>query len=329
MKAIANDRYGPPDEVLEVVDVAPPEAGPGEVVVRVDATSVNPADWHLIRGEPAIARLSIGLRRPKHEILGCDVAGSVEHVGPGVTTPCVGDEVYGSPFMRGFGAFAEHVRVPVDHLAPKPPNLSFEHAAAVPLAASTALQGLRDHGRLEPGQNVLIVGASGGVGTFAVQIAAALGAEVTGVCSTANADLVRSLGAHHVVDYTREDFTASGRRYDLALQVAGSHSPSSYRRVLTPTGTLVQISGDSTRRLIGPVGRVIAARLLSAFSRRTMTSFTVKPNTADLEHLTELIQAGKVTPVIDRTYPLRELPDAIRYLETGRARGKVVITAGI
>ncbi len=228
--------------------------------------------------------------------------------------------------MHGFGAFAERASVSEELLAPKPANLSFEQAAAVPLAASTALQGLRDHGRIEPGQKVLIIGASGGVGTFAVQIARSFDAEVSGVCSTRNVEMVRSLGADHVIDYTQEDFTHSGQKYDLILQLAGTRSPSECRRALTSKGTLVQISGESDGRWIGPVDRIIKALLLSPFVSQKMASFTVKPNKEDLRFLKELIEAGKVAPVIDRAYPLSETPEAIRYLENGHARGKVVIT---
>jgi len=238
-----------------------------------------------------------------------------------------GDEVFGSPFMHGFGAFAERACVSEELLAPKPATLSFEQAAAVPLAASTALQGLRDHGVIEPGHKVLIIGASGGVGTFAVQIAKSFGAEVSGVCSTRNVDMVRSLGADHVIDYTREDFTRSGhKKYDLIFQLAGTRSPSECRRALTAKGTLVQISGESDGRWIGPVDRIIKALVLSPFVSQKMASFTVKPNKEDLQFLKELIEAGKVTAVIDRTYSLSETPEAIRYLENGHARGKVVIT---
>jgi NADPH:quinone reductase-like Zn-dependent oxidoreductase len=228
--------------------------------------------------------------------------------------------------MHGYGAFAECVCVPEDLLAPKPATLSFEQAAAVPLAASTALQGLRDHGRIEPGHKVLIIGASGGVGIFAVQIAKSFDAEVTGVCSTRNVDMVRSLGADHVIDYTREDFTQSGQKYDLVFQLAGTRSPSECRRALTSEGTLVQISGESDGRWIGPVGRIIKALVLSPFVSQKMATFTVKPNKKDLQFLKQLVESGKVTPVIDRTYPLSEVPEAIRYLEEGHTQGKVVIT---
>jgi len=279
-----------------------------------------------VRGEPFIARLQLGLRTPKDTVLGCDVAGQVEAVGKNVTTFQPGDEVFGSPFAHGGGALAEYARLSDALLTLKPANLSFEHAAALPLAALTALQGLRDHGRIEPGHRVLIIGASGGVGTFAVQIAKAFGAEVTGVCSTRNVDLVRSIGADHVIDYTQEDFTQSGQRYDLIFQLAGTLSPSHCRRALSPQGTLVLASGESDGNWIGPVARIIRALLLSPFVSPKMASFTVKPNSTDLQILKELIEAGKVTPVIDRTHSLTDVQDAIRYLEEGRTQGKVVVT---
>jgi NADPH:quinone reductase-like Zn-dependent oxidoreductase len=326
MKAFVHDRYGSPGEVLELRDVDKPVIEDDEVLVRVHATSVNPADWHFMRGEPRIARVQMGLRKPKETVLGCDLAGLVEAVGNGVTTLQPGDEVFGSSFMRGWGAFAECVCVPHDVLATKPANLSADHAAVVPVAATTALQGLRDRGRIEPGHKVLIVGASGGVGTFAVQIAKSFGAEVTGVCSTRNVELVRSLGADHVVDYTHEDFAQGGQRYDIIFQVSGTRSPSDCRRALAPKGTLVLISGDSEGHWIGPVARVVKALLLSPFVSQKMVTYTVKPNTVDLQFLKELIEAGKVTPVIDRTYSLSQVPDALGYLEEGHARGKVVIT---
>jgi NADPH:quinone reductase-like Zn-dependent oxidoreductase len=325
MKAVSSIEYGPP-EVLELAEIERPVPKDAEVLLKVHAASVNPADWHLLRGDPYIARLQIGLRRPKYRVLGCDVAGRIEVVGEDVTMFQPGDEVFGSPFMRGFGAFAEHVRVPEDLLALKPDALSFEQAAAVPLAASTALQGLRDHGGIESGQRVLIVGASGGVGTFAVQIAKYFGAEVTGVCSTRNVDLVRSLGADHVIYYTREDFTRNKQKYDLIFQLAGTHSPSECRRALTAKGTLVLSSGESNGRWLGPVARIIRAQVLSPFVSQKMVSFTVRPNKEDLQSLKQLIESGKLTPVIDRTYPLSETAEALRYLESGRARGKVVIT---
>lgn len=325
MKAIVHNQYGPPVDVLRLEHIDDPVVEDNDVLVRVHAASTNPADWHLVRGEPYIARLSLGLLKPKDRVPGCDLAGQVEAVGKNVTRLQPGDEVYGSPFGHGLGAFAEYASVPEDQLARKPQNLTFDQAAAVPLAALTALQGLRDHGRIQSGQQVLIIGASGGVGTFAVQIAKALGAEVTGVCSTRNVELVRSIGADHVIDYTKQDFIQHVRRYDLVLQLAGTHSPSAWRRVLTPGGTLLLITGDSQDRWFGPFGRIIKALIMSRFVSQNMVSFTVQPNTQDLEFLTELIEAGKLTPVIDRTYSLIEVPEAIRYVERGHARGKVVV----
>jgi NADPH:quinone reductase-like Zn-dependent oxidoreductase len=325
VKAIVRDRYGSPD-VLELTDIDKPEPGDDEVLVRVHAASVNPADWHILRGAPYIARMQFGLRKPKHRVLGCDVAGRVEAVGNNVTMLQPGEEVFGSPFMHGFGAFSEWLCVSEHLLAPKPAALSFEQAAAVPLAASTALQALRDHGRIEPGHKVLIIGASGGVGTFAVQIAKSFDAEVSGVCSTRNVEMVRALGAEHIIDYTKEDFTHSGQKYDLIFQLAGTRSPSECRSALTSNGTLLISSGESEGRWIGPVDRVIKALVLSPFVSQKMASFTVKANREDLQLLKQFIEYGTLTPVIDRTYPLAQVPEAIRYLEEGHARGKVVIT---
>jgi NADPH:quinone reductase-like Zn-dependent oxidoreductase len=322
MQAITYHRYGPPD-VLALEEVEDPVVEDGQVLVRVHAASANPRDWHLMRGLPYIVRPQFGLRRPRRTLLGGDVAGRVEAVGRDVTRLRPGDEVYADIET---GGFAEYVCVAEDVAERKPANLSFEQAAAVPLAAVTALQGLRDHGRVTAGQRVLIIGASGGVGTFAVQLAKWLGAEVTGVCSTRNLDLVRSLGADEVVDYTREDFAANGRRYDVVFELAGTRSPADLRRALTPRGTLTLSSGDSEGRWIGPIGRMVKAILLSPFVPQRLGPFLAKPRREDLALVGELIEAGTVKPVIDRTYPLREVPEAIRYLETGRARGKVVIT---
>jgi NADPH:quinone reductase-like Zn-dependent oxidoreductase len=292
------------------------------VLVRVRAASVNPRDWHYLRGLPYIMR-PIGLRIPGDGGLGSDMAGPVEAVGRAVTRFRPGDEVYA--FVLA-GGFAEYARVPENVLGPKPANLSFEQAAAVPLAALTALQGLRDHGRVQPGQRVLIIGASGGVGTFAVQLAKLFGAEVTGVCSTRNLELVRSLGADHVIDYTREDFAGNGRRYDLVFQLAGTRSPAAIRRALTPRGRLILSSGESSGRWAGPMDRIVKAAALSPFVPQTLATFEAKQSRDDLQVLKDLIEAGKLIPVIDRTYPLRETPEALRYLEKGHARGKVVIT---
>ena len=322
MRAIAQQEFGPPD-VLELKDLDKPRARDGEVLVRVRAASANPWDWHFMRGMPLISRPQAGWRKPKNEVLGSDVAGHVEAVGSGVTRFREGDEVFG---FVGHGAFAEYVSVPEDVLAPKPAALSFEQAATIPLAAMTALQGLRDVGRLEAGERALIVGASGGVGTFAVQIAKALGAHVTGVCSTRNLELVRSIGADEVIDYTQRDFTDGAGEFDLIFQLAGTASPAACRRALTRDGRLVLSSGDSKGRVIGPLSRVLKAALLSPFVSQSLKTLSVKRSGEDLRYLGELIEAGKLSPVIDKTYPLAEAPEAIRYLETGRARGKVVIT---
>ncbi len=322
MKAITYHRYGAPD-VLEFQEVEEPAVHDDDVLVRVRAASANPRDWHFMRGLPAFMRLQFGLRNPKHSGLGSDIAGQVEAVGRNVTRFRPGDEVFADVVM---GGFAEYASVPEEFLELKPANLTFEQAAAVPLAALTALQGLRDHGRVQPGQKVLIIGAAGGVGSFAVQLATSLGAEVTGVCSTRNIDLVRSLGADHVIDYTQTDFTRSGQRYDLVFQLAGTAPPADCRRALTPRGMLLLSSGESDGRLLGPVDRIIKALLLAPFVRQRLVPFVAKRSGEDLRVVKELIEAGTVTPVIDRTYPLSDVPEAIRYLEEGHARGKVVIT---
>jgi NADPH:quinone reductase-like Zn-dependent oxidoreductase len=324
VKAVAQSQYGSA-EVLRLQEMDDPTVGPDQVMVRVRAASVNPADWHFMRGEPYIARLQAGLRAPKAAVLGCDLAGTVEAVGANVQGFEPGDEVFGSPFMRGFGAFAELTAVPAEVLAHKPDALSFPEAAAMPLAALTALQGLRDRAKVEAGQRILIVGASGGVGSFAVQIAKAYGAEVTGVCSSANADLVRSLGADRAIDYTREKFTEGGERYDVIFQLGGTAGPAECRRVLAPNGALVLSSGESPGRWIGPLRRVLGARLLSVFVSQSMTSFTVKPNAEDLRELKRQVEAGQLKPVIGATYPLAQVPEAIRQVEGGHTRGKVVI----
>ncbi|HVS05641.1 MAG TPA: NAD(P)-dependent alcohol dehydrogenase [Candidatus Dormibacteraeota bacterium] len=323
MKAIVYDKYGSAD-VLELKEVPKPDVEGDQVLVRVRAASANPYDWHFMRGVPYIARLmATGVRKPKQSRLGSDVAGEVEAVGDAVTRFRPGDEVFG---FVGAGGFAEFVSAPEKLLALKPANLSFEQAATVPLAAVTALQGLRDAGEIKSGQKVLIVGASGGVGTFAVQIAKWYSADVAGVCSTRNLEMVRSIGADRAIDYTREDFTKSGQQYDLIFQLAGTATPSACRHALTPKGRLVLSSGDSPGRVIGPVGRIIKALLLSPFVGQTLRPFVAKSSSDDLEFLRGIIEAGKVTPVIDRTYPLSESAEAIRYLETGHARGKVVIS---
>lgn len=316
MKAIAQDKYGSPD-VLELREIDRPVPADDEVLVRVQAASVNALDWHVMRGAPFWARAMIGPRRPKIAYRGVDVAGRVEAVGKNVERLRPGDEVFG----WCTGAFAEYACAGENHFIPKPVNLTLEQSAAVPLAAQTALQGLRDIGKLQPGQSVLIIGASGGVGTFAVQIAKAFGAEVTGVCSTRNLDLVRSIGADHVIDYTREDFSKSGRRYDLIFQLAGTDSPSTCRRALTPTGTLVLSSGAGV-----VLDRIIKAVVLSRFVSQRLVAFEAVENNADLVVLKELIEAGKITPVIEKCYELAQVPDAIRHVEEGHTQGKTVIT---
>jgi NADPH:quinone reductase-like Zn-dependent oxidoreductase len=321
MKAIVLDRYGAPGDVLELQEIDKPVVGDDDVLVRVHAAGVDPGVWHLVRGEAYIARMAFGLRKPKNKALGRDAAGTVEAVGRNVTRLQPGDEVYAE---IDTGSFAEYACVSEGVLGRKPANLTFEQAAAVPLSANTALQGLRDSGNVQPGQKVLINGASGGVGTFAVQIAKSLGADVTGVCSTRNVDLIRSIGADHVYDYTQEDFTRSGQRYDLILDLIGNHSLSDCRRALTPKGTLVLSSGNGGRWL-GPFGRIINALALSPFVGQRLRPLVAKRSNENLVVLTELIESGKVTPVIDRTYPLSETPEAIRYVEEGHARGKVVI----
>jgi NADPH:quinone reductase-like Zn-dependent oxidoreductase len=322
MKAIVQDTYGPAD-VLKFRDIDKPGIADGEVLVRVHAAGVDRGVWHLMTGLPYPVRLAgYGLRAPKTPIPGTDMAGVVEAVGKDVTTFHPGDEVFGI----GKGTFAEYARAPENKLAPKPANLTFEQAAVVAISGLTALQGLRDHGRVEPGQKVLIIGASGGVGTFAVQLAKAFGTEVTAVCSTTKVDLVRSLGADHVIDYTRDDFAQGEQRYDVILDIGGNASLARLRRALAPKGTLVIAGGETGGRWLGGTDRQLRALLLSRFVDQKLTTFISTQNHEDLIVLTELIESGKVTPAIDRTYPLTEAPQAIRYLEQGHARGKVVIT---
>jgi NADPH:quinone reductase-like Zn-dependent oxidoreductase len=322
MKAAARHGYGSPD-VLEIQEIEKPDLADDGVLVRVHAASVNPADWYGLTGTPYVGRAEMGLLKPKQRLLGTDFAGTVEAVGKDVTQFRPGDEVFGG---RN-GAFAEYVCVAEDRaVVPKPANLTFEQAAAVPVAALTALQGLRDKGQLQPGQKVLINGASGGVGTFAVQIAKALGAEVTGVCSTRNVDVVRSLGADHVVDYTKEDFTRTDRRCDLMLDIAGSRSWPEIRRVLNPQATLVIVGAPKGNRLLGPLSHIVKVRLTAVRSSRKVAFFIAKFNKPDMTVLRELLEAGKITPVIDRRYELSEVADAFRYLGEGHAQGKIVIT---
>src|SRR5918998_2240373 len=323
MKTIVQDEYGSPD-VLELRDIDEPEIGDEEVLVHVRAAGVNPGDWAIMSGLPYIARPVYGLRKPKNAVRGTDVAGTVEAVGTGVTRLQPGDEVFGWCSGLG-GAFAEYASVSEDALAPKPANLTFEEAAAVPMAGLVALQALRDHGDVRAGQEVLINGASGGIGTFAVQIAKALGAEVTGVCSTRNVEMVRSIGADHVIDYTQEDFTQKDLRYDFILDNVANHSLSDLRRALAPAGTLVPNGGGFDNRWFAGGGRVVGAHALNRFVGHRLRPFLVSPKLEDLVALKELIEAGKVTPVIDRVYPLSQASQAIGHVGGGPARGKIVI----
>jgi NADPH:quinone reductase-like Zn-dependent oxidoreductase len=325
VKAIVQDRYGSPD-VLRLEDVDQPVPGDRDVLVRVHAASVNARDWHFMRGDPYLARLSggMGVRRPSPRVRGTDFAGRVEAVGRAVTRLRPGDAVFGE-FPE---AFAEYDCAPEDVVEPKPANLTFEQAAAIPLAANTALVGLRDDARLQPGQRILINGASGGVGTFAVQLAKAFGAHVTAVCSTRNVELVGGLGADEVVDYTRDDFVRAGRRFDVVLDLVGNRSLRELRRVLTPEGALILSGGGVSKggSLVGPMGLMSRAMLVSRFVRHRIVVLIAKPSQANLATLRELAGSGAMTPVIDRTYPLSATADAIRYLETEHARAKVVIT---
>jgi NADPH:quinone reductase-like Zn-dependent oxidoreductase len=322
MKAIVQDRYGTAD-VLELEDIDEPVVGSGDVLLRVHAASAHMGDWHFMTGLPYLFRIAgSGLRAPKVRVRGTDVAGRVEAVGKDIRQFQPGDEVFGICD----GAFAEYARAKENKLAPTPANLTFEQAATVPTSGSTALQGLRDVGKVQPGQKVLIIGAAGGVGSFAVQIAKAFEAHVTGVCSTTKMELVRSIGADDVIDYTRDDFAETGQRYDVILDTAGNRSVSHLRRALAPRGTLVIGGGEGGGRWFGGIDRQLRASLLSPFVGQKLGTFIAKPNGEDLVVLKELIEAGKVTPVIDTTYPLSEVPDAIRHLEEGHARGKVVIT---
>src|SRR2546427_2094322 len=320
MKAIVYHNYGPPD-VLKLEEVEKPVPKDDEVLIKVSAASVNPVD-RLYRGRPYLVRIKIGLSKPNDTRLGRDVSGVVEAVGTNVTQFKPGDGVFGT--CRG--AYAEYACASESAFVMKPDNVTFEQAASVPIAGLTALQGLRDKGEIQSGQKVLINGASGGVGTFAVQIAKALGAEVTGVCSTRNVDLVRSIGADHVIDYTREDFTRSGRRYDLMFDVAGSRSWSECKRILDPQATLVIVGAPKGGRLMGPLSHIVRVRLAALRSSRKVVWFIAKMNKPDMAVLRDLLQARKVTPVIDRRYKLSEVPDALRYLGEGHAQGKIIIT---
>lgn len=322
MKAMVQHEFGAPARVLKLEDVEQPTPGDGEVLVRVQASSANPYDWHFIKGEPLFIRLGPGgLRVPKHPIPGGDFAGVVEAVGSGAGDLQVGEEVYG--FCHG--AFAEYVACPTGRLARKPAGLTFEQAASLPLAATTAWQGLRDVGGIEAGQKVLIIGASGGIGSLAVQMAKAWGAEVTGVCSTPNVALVRSLGADHVIDYTRDDFTAGEERYDLAFQLGGTTSPLAIRKVLTASGTLVQCAGDGSKYL-GPLVNIVTAMVSNRFVSQTLALVNTVEDTATLDKIREMVEAGSLQAVIDSTFPFDEAGWAVKFVEEGRPGGKVVIS---
>jgi NADPH:quinone reductase-like Zn-dependent oxidoreductase len=321
MKAITYTRYGSPD-VLRLEEVAKPTPKANEVLVNICAASVNAYDWRYVRADPFLVRLVGGLFKPRNPRLGADIAGQVEAVGSDVTQFRPGDEIYGDLAASGNGAFAEYIAVPEQALALKPANLTFEQAAAVPMAAVTALQALRDGGKIRAGHTVLINGASGGVGTFAVQIAKSFGAEVTAVCSTRNVALVRSLGADQIIDYQREDITKGAQRYDLILAVNGYYPLSAYRRMLRPEGRYVMAGGSGTQLFEA----LLFGSLMSLVGRKRLAPFTATPSSKDLLVMKELLEAGKVVPVIDRCYPLDETAEAIRYLEGEHARGKVVIT---
>ena len=316
MKAIVYTTYGSPD-VLQLKDIEKPMPNDNQVLVKVHAASANPADWHLMRAEPFLARFANGLLKPKNTRLGADLAGRIEAVGRNVTRFRIGDAVFGELPLDAMGSFAEYVCISEELLALKPDKLTFEQAAAVPLAAFTALQGLRDKGQIRPGQRVLVNGASGGVGTFAVQIAKSFGTEVTGVCSTRNLDMVRSIGADHVIDYTQTDFTNTGQRYDLIFDAIGNRSVSDLKRALTPNG-ICSVAGFTS------LSRLFQTMFFGGKNVGLME--TAKANQADLVFIQGLLEAGKVVPVIDRRYPLSETAEAIRYLEAGHARGKVIVT---
>jgi NADPH:quinone reductase-like Zn-dependent oxidoreductase len=322
MKAIVYEKYGPPD-VLQLKEVEKPVPKENEVLVKVHAASVTFGDLAAVKGEPFMVRFSLGLREPKIKILGKDVAGQVEAVGENVKEFGPGDEVFGDISESGWGAYAEYAAVPENAIVLKPTNITFQQAAAVPESAVVALQGLRDKGHIQAGQKVLIYGASGGIGTFAVQIAKSFGAEVTGVCSTRNLELVRSIGADHVIDYTKEDFARNGKCYDLILATAGYRSIFDYQRVLSPKGNCVA-TGGSMAQIFQPM---LLGPWLSSGGRK-MSNLAMKPNKKDLTFIKELIETEKVAPVIDKSFPLSELPEALRYYGEGHSRGKVVVTIG-
>ncbi len=321
MKAIVQDRYGSVD-TLDYADIDAPVAPVDRVLVRIRAAGVDPSVWHLMTGKPYLVRLAgEGVRKPKTRVRGVDFAGTIESLGANATGFHPGDEVYGV----ARGSFAELADARPDRIAPKPSSLSYEQAAAVPVSACTALQGLRDKGKIQAGQHTLVIGAGGGVGTFAVQLASAFGAEVTGVCSTTKVDLVRSIGADHVIDYTAEDVTDGSRRFDLILDTGGSRPLSKLRRALTPSGRIVIVGGEGGGPVFGTLGRLLAGVAISPFVKQKAVGFLATVRTDDLRFLTELIEAGKLRPVIDRTYPLVEAPAAVAYQQQGHARGKVVV----
>jgi NADPH:quinone reductase-like Zn-dependent oxidoreductase len=321
MKAAVYTRYGPP-EVVKITDVAKPVPKDNQVLIKVRAASINPLDWHFMRGTPYAVRIIAGLRKPKFPGLGVDVAGQIEALGTKISQFKLADEVFGSCK----GAFAEYVCASESALVMKPANVTFEQAASVPVASYTALQGLRDKGHVQAGQRVLVNGAAGGVGTFAVQIAKSFGAEVTGVCSTRNLEMVRSIGADRVIDYTQEDFTKSAQRYDLFFDCVGNHSLLASKGVLNPKGIYVGAGGTTDNWMIRPLLSAISSLVLSLFGNKKLLMVLAKPNKQDLAWMREHMESGKITPVIDRRYHLNEVPEAIRYLEIGHARGKVIIT---
>ena len=321
MQAVVQDGYGSAD-VLRVAKVSLPEIAASEVLVRVHAAGLDRGSWHLMTGRPYLLRLVFGIRKPKNPVLGRELAGTVVAVGSAVSGFAPGDEVYGI----GRGTFAEYAAAREDKLARKPANATFEQAAVAPVSALTALQALTDAGRVKQGDKVLVIGASGGVGSHAVQLAKAFGAEVTGVCSTAKLDLVRSLGADHVIDYTTEDFADGGHRYDLILDIAGNPAPARLRRALALAGTAVLVGGEEGGSLTGGMDRQLRSVALSLFVRQRLTTVMCKERSADLKRLTELIEAGKLMPSVDRAYPLDQVPEAMRHLAAGKARGKIAIT---
>jgi NADPH:quinone reductase-like Zn-dependent oxidoreductase len=324
MKAIIQERFGPP-EVLRLADVDPPEIGPGDVRIRVYAAALNPYDWHMLRGDPLVARLipgAVGLTRPRYRVAGLDAAGRVEAVGGQVGGFKVGDEVLG--FCPG--AFAEYARAEADKVVPKPERLTFEQAAAIPIAATTALRAIREVGQVQAGLKLLVNGAAGGVGSFAVQIAAAAGAEVTGVCSAGSAELVRSLGAVHVIDYASEDFTGQRGRYDVILDNVGNHRLRELRRAVVPAGTIVLNAGGSPGHVFGPIAALARAVAVNAFVGQLLRPLPTRQDRTELAAITALIEEGKVTPVVDRTYPMADTAKGLHYVEAGHVHGKVVIT---